>query len=88
MKERLLLKIVVTEENDEGCNIHSECPVSTIEDGLILSKIFGKMIKRNPFFAAAMDTALIMNKKETAGEMLKDILASKTIEVKQSKTQS
>ena len=84
MKEKLLLKIVVAEENEEGCTVHSECPISTIEDGLILADIFGKMIRRNPFFAAALETALMTK----ADERLKDILASKSIEVKLSKTQS
>lgn len=92
MEERLLLKITVTEETEEGCNVHSECPVDTLDDGLILTEIFERLMKRNPFFAAAVETTFMVHRREQrlekAGNAIKDILSEKGIGVNPPKTQS
>ena len=92
MEERLLLKITVTNETEEGCNVHSECPVDKLDDGLILTEIFERLMKRNPFFASAIETAFMVIRREKmmekAENTIKDILAEKGIGVNPSKTQS
>lgn len=90
MEERLLLKITITEETEEGCHVHSECPITTTDDGLILVEIFQKMMKRNPYFAAAVETAYIMQRGTPAikKDLQKDLQALKVLMGNPSKTQS
>ena len=91
MEERLLLKITVTEETEEGCHVHSECPIDTVEDGLVLVEIFQKMMKRNPYFAAALETAyMVLRGTPTTHlkDLQKEIQALKALMGNPSKTQS
>lgn len=92
MEERLLLKITVTNETEEGYNVLSECPINTADDGLILTEIFERLMNRNPFFAAAIETAFLVIRRgkmlEKAENTIKDILTEKGIGVNPSKTQS
>lgn len=90
MEERLSLKITVTEETEEGCNVHSECPVNTTDDGLILVEIFQKMMRRNPYFAAALETVYLMQRgtPTTMKDLQKDLQALKALMGNPSKTQS
>lgn len=90
MEERLLLKITVTEETEAGCNVHSECPINTIEDGLVLVEIFQKMMKRNPYFAAAVETAYMLQRGTPTSmkDLQKDLQALKALMGNPSKTQS
>lgn len=91
MEERLLLKITVTEENEEGCHVHSECPINTADDGLILVEIFQRLMKRNPYFAAALETAyMVLRGTPTTHlkDLQKDLQALKALMGNPSKTQS
>lgn len=91
MEERLLLKITVTEETEEGCHVHSECPINTADDGLILVEIFQRLMKRNPYFAAALETAyMVLRGTPTTHlkDLQKDLQALKALMGNPSKTQS
>jgi hypothetical protein len=99
MKEKLLLKIVIAEETEEGFNVHTDCPIKTINDGLILTNVFCDIMKHQPYFAAAVKTALMKFRldmaekqleeaKEEAEEELQDTQKDFTIKVKPNQTQS
>ena len=91
MEERLLLKITVTEENEEGCHVHSECPIDTMEDGLVLVEIFQKLMKRNPYFGAALETAYMVQRgtpSTNLKDLQKDLQALKVLMGNPSKTKS